>query len=110
MEVPIQVRRRISVGQRELIKMASVQYEVNTVTGEYTPKAVDQEKMTTMSLMTMIVSWPFQYKDGKPVPVNESTVRSLGSINADAIMTEFAKLEQKKADARDPFVAPSEAA
>ena len=37
-EVPIQVRRRISVGQRELIKMASVQYQVNTVTGEYTPR------------------------------------------------------------------------
>ena len=58
----------------------------------------------------MIVSWPFTYKDGSTVPVNESTVRALGSTNADAIMLEFAKLEQQKVKAQDPFVAPSEAA
>jgi hypothetical protein len=76
--VPIQVRCRLSLEQREHIKTASVQFELNIQTGEYTATSVDQEKMTAMSLLSLIVSWPFTYADGKPVPVSAEAIRKLG--------------------------------
>jgi hypothetical protein len=109
-EVPIQVRRRLSLGQREAIKQGSVAFEVDTVAGTYTPKAVDQEKLTVMTLMALIVTWPFEYKDGSKVPVNEKTIRSLGSTNADAILLEIGKLDMGRQQDAAPFAAPSEAA
>jgi hypothetical protein len=109
-EVPMQVRRRLSLGQREAIKQGSVAFEVDTVNGTYTPKAVDQEKLTVMTLMALIVSWPFTYKDGTPVPVNDKTVRALGSTNADAILMEISKLDTRRQEDAAPFVGPSEAA
>ena len=30
--------------------------------GTYTPKAVDQEKLTVLTLEALIVSWPFAFK------------------------------------------------
>jgi hypothetical protein len=109
-EVPMQVRRRLSLGQREAIKQGSVAYEVDTVNGTYTPKAVDQEKLTVFTLLALIVSWPFTYKDGSPVPVNEKTVRSLGATNSDTILLEISKLDTGRQEAVAPFAAPSEAA
>lgn len=109
-EVPIQVRRRLSLGQREAIKTGSVAFEIDTVNGTYTPKAVDQEKLTVLTLLALIVSWPFTFKDGTPVPINEKTIRALGATNSDTILMEISKLDQKKPETFEPFVAPSEAA
>jgi hypothetical protein len=109
-EVPMRVRRRLALGAREAIKQDSVAYEVNTITGEYSPKAVDQERLTVLTLMALLVSWPFTYKDGSPVPINEKTIRALGSTNADTILLAIGRLDQKREESVVPFVAPSEAA
>ncbi len=109
-EVPIQVRRRLSLGQREAIKTGSVAFEIDTSEGTYTPKAVDQEKLTVLTLLALIVSWPFTFKDGTPVPVNEKTIRALGATNSDVILMEISRLDQKRPETFEPFVAPSEAA
>lgn len=108
-EVPMQVRRRLSLAAREKIKTDAVTYQVNTLTNDVTP-VIDQEKLTVLSLLALIVAWPFQYKEGSPVPINEKTVRALGSNGADAIMLEFAKLDQQKAAEQVPFDGASEAA
>ena len=66
--------------------------------------------MTVMLILSLIVSWPFTYADGIPVPVSAESIRKLGSTSADAILMGIASLDQQRVEIQAPFVAPSEAA
>lgn len=80
-DVPLRIKRSVSLGDREAAKSAATKTRINPQTGALSVEGFDEGALKIELLVRSIKSWPFHYKGGQPVPINRTTV---GQLQLDA--------------------------
>lgn len=102
--VPIQVKRGISLADREAATQAAVARHVDEQ-GRVVIDGMDDAKLSTGLLARLIKSWPFTRADGTPVEVTPENVGRLIAEGADQLLLAIKGAQAaREAEADGPFV------
>ena len=116
-EISIHVRgREIPLHIRPLSTSDQIAVQAASVSKRYTPEGqvvidrIDEAKANSMLIAKSIVSWPFVFKDGSPVPVTaENCAKLLGDAGTQVTQA-LGALNQKKTEIIGPFASSSDEA
>jgi hypothetical protein len=107
-DIPLRVRPLSVTDQVEVQAQALVKHV--TPDGQITIDRLDEAKASSLLLARSIVSWPFTFKDGSPVPVTpENCARMLGEVGKQLTQA-LDGLTKEKAEVLPPFANSSDAA
>lgn len=106
-EVPIRVKRGLSLVAAAEARHRASTHVLNRQTGMPEVVAVDETRMNILLLQASLVSWPFRYRDGSPVPINEETIGELLGDVASAVLSEIQAMMEGRQKSLVPFEQPS---
>lgn len=104
--VPVEVRTVLSLDQRQQAQQQAQKRELDPTTGQLTVTGIDETRAEVAILLASIVSWPFTYADGTPVPCNELTLRKCLGNGVDTMLNGVMRVQQ--GSDLGPFGKPSE--
>lgn len=111
-EVPIFLKRGLSLGDREAAKSIATKTHISE-SGTFVVDSFDDGLFQVELLFRCIKSWPFTYAHGGPVPITRGNIVSMKAHAADAMTLLVQKLvgnEEAKKEALAPFESPSDEA
>lgn len=100
----IHLKRTLSLEDSQKAFNKAARFKLNKQTGQKELADYDEQEAIIQTLAQSIKSWPFQYRDGKPVPINAQTVRRLDATVIGQLKTELDRLYAGRKAALDPFV------
>lgn len=107
-EVPIVLRRGLTLADKNACQTMALKKHMGP-NGQVVYDGIDESVMVEEMIVRSILSWPFQMRDGTPVPVTrESVRRMLGGT--DQLAELIKKLDEEGTEALVPFAQPSAAA
>ncbi|GCE45184.1 hypothetical protein EI42_03158 [Thermosporothrix hazakensis] len=101
-QVPFWIKRKLSMGDREAAKRASVKKRFKS-NGQVEISDIDEGEFALELVVRCVKKWPFKYRDGRPVPINRNTVREMVGDAADALSLLILDRLKKKDDAKKAF-------
>lgn len=96
------VRRTLSLKEKQAASQAAVQFEIDDE-GRPAIKNLDQSAFTNEIVLAGLISWPFEYAPGEPVPINRETVEALDGRIAEKIADRLVGMGVAQAQAIVPF-------
>jgi hypothetical protein len=108
--VPITTKRDVTLADKEAAEQAAVKRHLDP-TGRVVVDGIDGGALAVEVLVRCIKSWPFTFKDGKPVPITRDNIRRMVADAAEALAQSIVSVTQaKQKEADGPFEAASDAA
>jgi hypothetical protein len=108
--LPFRIKRSLTIRERQRINEAAIQIDLDQQTGKPRLTRQDQGAFTTEALLVGLKFWPFEYKPGKPVPINHETIAKLDGALADELAARILGTVEVNKETLDPFEKKSDAA
>lgn len=107
--LPFRIKRVLTIDERQIAQQAGIEIGVDE---QGRPKLLrqDQAAYTKAVVRLGLKAWPFEYEEGKHVPINEKTVEKLDAGLLDEIAARILGITQVRRSDADPFGSPSAAA
>src|ERR1700730_5715595 len=76
----IHLKRTLSLEDTQKTFNKAAKYKLNKQTGQKELDSFDEQEAIIHTITSSIKSWPFTYRNGKPVPITTTTVRQLDTL------------------------------
>ena len=100
------MRKSLTLKERQKASGKAIKISLDA-TGQPHLDNVDQALFSTELLLSALKEWPFKYRDGKPVPIEEKTVSKLDSSLVDKLVSLLLGTSAAQDEALGPFGQPS---
>lgn len=107
--IPFRIKRALTLKERQQANDAAIQVNFDSK-GKPNLQKNDQAAYTNEIILVGLKFWPFEYRPGKPVPINRETVAKLDGNLADEIAARILGAVEVDESALDPFVKESDEA
>ena len=107
--LPFRLKKSLTLQERQKANDAAIKIELSK-DGKPVISRQDQGAYTNTVILLGLRSWPFEYRPGKPVPINMETIAKLDGNMADELATRIlngVEVDQKELD---PFEKESDEA
>ena len=103
--VTFKVKQYLSLGDRQAAYSAATKYKVGS-NGKLELAKLDEMAMAVELLARLIVSWPFRFSDGSPVPITVENIKKL-VVDPSSDLLVYALNKFSNVDQKKPFTTPS---
>lgn len=104
-KVPLRIKRGLTLAEKLKAQSKAVKRHVDPATGRVVIDEINEAGGLEEVILAMLVSWPFTYRDGSPVPITRENINKLlGGMDALAELVQ--KMEVEGDAALLPFAAP----
>lgn len=107
--IPLRIKHTLTLGERQRANKAAFEFKIGD-DGKPILVKQDQAAYTTEIVLAGLLSWPFEYAPGRPVPITREIVDKLDGDLASAIASRILSRTKVSATALDPFEKKSDAA
>lgn len=105
-QVPLHVKRGLSHSDKQAAKKVAVKTRVKP-NGQIEITEIDEGEFAVELIFRCLKSWPFKYRDGKPVKITRENIRLMLGEHTEVLATLFTNNITKKTEAMQPFTTPS---
>lgn len=100
--LPFRIKKSLTLQERQQANDAAIKVNFDTK-GKPTIQKNDQAAYTNEILMVGLRFWPFEYRPGKPVPINRETIAKLDGNLSDEIAARILGVVEVEAEQLVPF-------
>jgi|SRR5579859_3143917 len=100
----IHMKRKLDIDTAQKVFNKAAKFKLNKSTGQKDLVDYDETEAVIQSIALSIASWSFQYRDNKPVPINDKTVRRLDATIIEQLKEVLNKQTEGRKETLDPFV------
>jgi hypothetical protein len=102
-EVPLRIKKALTLDDIEACKEKAIKKDWNFRSGEMIVRGVDERTFVLEVLLRAIISWPFEYRDGRKVPITREVLQSMMADSYDALARIVTGLISQRREQTDPF-------
>lgn len=106
-KLPFSIKRTLTLDERQAANQAAIEIGLDK-NGKPEIKRQDQAAYTKEIVRVGVLSWPFEYVEGSPVPINAKNIASLDGSLLDELASHILGTVEVDKKATTPFEKKSE--